>query len=330
MKRHLPNLAIFAFFALFLTIAQIKAEEPALGRATGVTSPSPPPAGAVVPRPGDDGAAILDQAIFKLESRHSIAADISHEVNLFGERLVGTGKYYEQRSGARPRVRMELTIPFGDRLGGMPVPADQQTGTLVRVCDGRYLWTYRRVLDDGKLSRVDLDQVEKAIEESKTSPQVAGLDGLAGAGGLSRVLRGLQRSFRFTVLGETTLLQTPVWSLRGEWRPERLVKLLPGQKEAIQQGRGVKLEKLPDHLPDHVILLLGKQDFFPHRFEYRRSRSTGQGRDDEVQPIVIMELLNVNINLPVDPSLFDYHPSGIADENETDNYLETLGIGKKK
>ena len=330
MKRYLPNFAIFTFFALFLTIAQIKAVEPASGGATGATSPAQPPDGNGAPHPGDDATAILDQAIFTLESRHSISADISHEVDLFGERLVGTGNYYEQRSGARPRVRMELTIPFGDRLGGTPVPADQQTGTLVRVCDGRYLWTYRRMLDDGKLSRVDLDQVAKAIEESKQSPQVAGLDGLAGAGGLSRVLRGLQRSFNFRVLGETTLLKTPVWSLRGEWRPERLIQLLPGQEEAIKQGRGVKLEKLPDHLPDHVILLLGKQDLFPHRFEYRRSRSTGQGEDDEIRPIVAMELLNVNINLPIDPSLFDYRPSGIADENETDAYLEALGIRKKK
>jgi hypothetical protein len=168
--------------------------------------------------------------------------------------------------------------------------------------------------------------VAKAIEDAKKPPEQGGLDGLAGAGGLSRLLRGLDAAFRFEVLGQTTLLGMPVWKLRGQWRPERLAKLLPAEKKAIREGRGVDLAALPAHLPECVLLFLGTQDLFPYRFEYRRSEPK-EGEDaDASRAIVTMQLLKVNVNVPIDPAQFDYRPGDIKPDDETDQYLKTLGL----
>jgi hypothetical protein len=331
MPSSLPIFTPVAAIAILAAIAQIDGRQRELLPANPPVLTQGQPGTPQTPQIAKDAKALIDRAIFNLESRHSISAEISHEIDLFGQQIRGNGHYYEERSGPRPRIRLELKIPFGEKLGALDIPAAEQTGSLVRVCDGRYLWTYRRLLDHEKLAQVDLDRVEKTIEETKKSPNEGGLDGLAGAGGLSRLLRGLDASFRFEVLGETTLHGTPVVKLRGQWRPERLVRLLPAQKAAIEQGRAVDLDALPAHLPDSVLLFLGTQDLFPHRFEYRRSRpKDAQGAGDEDadpdRAIVTMTLLKVSVNLPIDPACFDYRPGDIKPIDETEQYLQTLGL----
>lgn len=323
MKRCLPDLTLFALIALSVVLAHVNAQGQEADPQTAAQA-------SVAGDGAGDGKALIDRAIFNLESHYSIAAEIRHEVDMFGRQLLGNGHYYEQRAGSRPRVRMELRIPFGDRLGGAEIAPAERTGALVRVCDGRFLWTYERLLNAGKLRRVDLDIVQRAIEQGGGTPEVAGLDGLAGAGGLSKILRGLDRSFHFEVAGKTTLLDTPVWRLCGQWRPELLLELLPDQKEAIQRGRGVDLAKLPSHLPTQVVLLLGEEDLFPYRFEYRRRDGVGpHGATEESREMVTMQLLNVNINAPIEPSLFDYRPGDIEVTDDTDNYLRALGLETK-
>ncbi|MBN2023711.1 MAG: hypothetical protein JW809_13070 [Pirellulales bacterium] len=246
-----------------------------------------------------------------MESRHSIVAEISQQIDLFGHQFAGKGQYREERTGPQPKVRLELKIPL-DETG-------TKIGTLVQVCDGRYLWTYRRLLDDGKLSRVDLDRVAKAAGQGGEAACPAALMGPIGAGGLPGLMEALRRQFTFELIGESTLTRMPVWQLRGTWRPDRLARLLPDQKDAVRQGRGVDLAALPPHLPDHVVLLLGKEDFFPYRFEYRRAVAG----TNESRALVTMTLPSVNVNVPIDPSHFQYGATELEPSDETQQFIQS-------
>ena len=80
----------------------------------------------------------------------------------------------------------------------------------------------------------------------------------------------------------------------------------------------VDLKRLPEHMPDRVVLLLGQDDLFPYCVEYRR---TIDGKDVK---LVGMKLFQVNINVPIEPSFFLYNPGKQGFVNETDEFLKSL------
>ena len=143
----------------------------------------------------------------------------------------------------------------------------------------------------------------RVLQEVAAAPGRDPAATLPGLGGLSRLLRGLDANFRFTTaeLGRVKqpVKYLPVWKLEGGWRPAQLVRLLPQQKAAIEQGKPVDTTRLPKHLPDRVVLLLGQEDLFPYRIEYRRQvdkKEAGEG--EETRSLVTMELYEVNLNAP--------------------------------
>ena len=246
---------------------------------------------------------LLEKAIFTLESYHSIAANLQHETHLMGECWQGKGVYLEQRSGLNPLVRLELEFP-----------TTPQASRLVQVCDGRRFWTMRRLLDEVSVSRVDLDRLAEA---AKTAAHQQRLETLMGLGGLPRLLRSIKAHFDFAKPESTRFQQWETWALRGPWKPAKLAKLLPDQKEAIEQGRPVDLDKLPRHLPDHVVLFLGKDDLFPYRIDY--------GRGSKDPPLASLQMSRVRINVALAPSEFTFQPPcNVEVEDHTDRVLPEL------
>ncbi|MCX7427917.1 MAG: hypothetical protein NTW96_20105, partial [Planctomycetia bacterium] len=59
---------------------------------------------------------------------------------------------------------------------------------------------------------------------------------------------------------------------------------------------------------------------------YRRSEPKEDEDADASRAIVTMQLLKVNVNVPIDPAQFDYRPGDIKPDDETDQYLKTLGL----
>jgi len=267
--------------------------------------------------------ALLDSSIAALENTGSISATIFHEVDLFNRRLVGKGVYWEQRQGPHRLIRYELKLQLGD-----------QTSSLVQVlapptADGHFMWTKRKLRDGEKLSRLDVTRAMKALAEVERKPRHEGREISPGLGGLPRILRGLHSAFDFiSVQAGQLRLQSdrlPVWQLRGQWKPEQLSKVLPRQKEAIEAGEDVDLGKLPEHLPDHVLLMLGQDDLFPYRIEYRRV--TGRKTDGpESHPLVTMQLFEVVRNVPIDPGRFQYSPGTLEFQDQTESFLKSLGV----
>ena len=265
-----------------------------------------------------DPPALLEAAQRALQSRGAIAAQVRHEVHLFDKDLAGFGSYLEHRQGLAHRVRMELRIQLGD-----------QTSTFLQVCDGDFVWTYRRLRDDARLSRIDVGRVKRALQKAQRTSnhrQMAGTDLLPSLGGLPRLLQGLQDSFDFTRAEPAQLgkQKRPVWKLHGRWKTEQLVKLLPGQEASLRQGRPADLSKLPLHPPDRVILSLGQEDGFPYRVDYRRTGTDGS------RALVTMELFDVHYPRDVDLRHFVYNPGDLEYSDRTDGYLESLGVEEAK
>jgi hypothetical protein len=266
--------------------------------------------------------ALLAAAARELEARDSVSAEIRHEVDLFGKHLVGSGHYWEQRQDGVNLMRLELKIQLGD-----------QTSSLLEVLtppgpNGQFLWTSRKLSGKVELSRIDVSRARKALSKAAGSAGPGDTSIMPGLGGLSKVLRGLYRFFDFPVAqrGQWGRENRPVWRLEGRWKTEQLLRLLPEQKEAIEAGQAPDLSRLPEHLPDHVILLLGEEDLFPYRIEYRRAVAPGvlESSKADSRALVTMQLFDVVLNVPIDPRLFQY-TGDTKFVDRTGSFLESLG-----
>jgi hypothetical protein len=264
----------------------------------------------------------LASAIWTLQARRAVSAKIRQKIDIFGKQLIGSGTYLEQRREPVALLKLELKIQLG-----------QNTTSLVQVCDGKYLWTYRKLLGNGKLSRLDAIRASSALKEAEKSGG-GDMQMLPGLGGLPQLLRGLHATFDFVSAEKGTLGSKPremtVWRLEGRWKPKELARLLPDQKEAIEAGKAVDLAKLPKHLPDHIVLLLGDEDKFPYRIEYRRQLpgKTMPSCKPASRELVTMEWLDVVMDRPVDPGRFEYNPAGLKFTDTTSAFIKRLKVEK--
>ncbi len=262
-----------------------------------------------------------------LESHSFVSAKILLEGHLFDKHLVGQGVYLQQRSGRQLLMRLELRMQHGE-----------QTSSLVQVCDGQTLWERQNLLGDEKRSRIDVARAAQGLERAE-EPALQGEAGfLPGLGGLPRLLRGLDAACDFTSAEEDLLkvgnYQIPVWKLHGRWKSDRLLKLLGKPEQDAEPEQGAKpsrppdLKKLPPHVFDRVILMLGQEDLFPYRIEYRRTVA-GKALRSDTRPsraLMTTQLYDVVLDAPVDPSRFRYNPGQLDYPERTVGFLHSLGI----
>lgn len=275
---------------------------------TPQTTPSPHPT-----------HALLAQAIGLVESHRSISARIWQHVELFGKQLEGTGIYLEQRSEEGLQLRLELRFP----LDGEPC-------LLLQVCNGRYLWKYEKFSATAKLGRIDTLRVLQAIDERGGLAGAGNLQPWPGWGGIARLLRALDRDFDFAAPQAAELPGGfPTLRIEGRWKPDRLAALCPECKGQGGQGRAGDPSALPPQLPHHVVLHLGRDDLFPYRIEFRRTRGSGPGAtaDGDLR-IAVMELREVVFNVPIGREQFHYDPGTLEYTEQTDRFLESLGIAR--
>lgn len=315
MKPSLPILTLVGLVGMAVAIAVAKQADPPteLNQQTLDTSEEA--------TSQTQAQSLLAHAIVTLERHRSVVARIRQSVDLFGHKPVGTGIYLEQRSQQGVLLRMSLRIQVGD-----------QTSSLLHVCDGRDLWQYRNLSGKETLTRIDVARVRRALGESSSIDRLDGIGNWIGLGGMPKLLRGLYGNFDFTLLGNTSLTgQVPVavWKLQGQWKPEKLMELLPDQETAVREGRPLNLGKLPLPVPHQVVLYLGRADEFPYRVEYLRSEpDTENGNSPRGRAINTIEFIEVNLNTPIHPSRFVYNPGDLEDVDETGHFLKSLGLGE--
>ncbi len=263
------------------------------------------------------GQALVGQAAQAALAHEAISARIRQRVDLFGQQLVGTGSYHQLGLPPVQMLRLDLRIDVG-----------QDSTSVLQVCDGRFLW--RRLDLDGapQLSRVDLRQVADAFGESSEPSNPT--HGWMELGGLSKLLSGVEQRFEFSKAQKSVLAdqssELPVWQLRGTWKPELLLKLLPSQATAIRGGASADLSELPAELPHSVQLLLGQDDLFPYRIDFlRQDTETG-----EQIAIMTLELFDVEIGGVVDPRPFTYKPGDQEVTDRTQEFINKLKLDRRE
>ncbi|MFV2067104.1 MAG: hypothetical protein ACC645_09005 [Pirellulales bacterium] len=274
------------------------------------------------------GQEMIADAARRLSSQPSVAAKIRQRASLFGRDLVGSGAYRQMRAGGKMLIRLELKLQVGGEIT-----------SLQQVNDGATLWIRRDVGDASTTGYVNLGKLSKASSGASASDAAWPTADAMALGGLQQLLLELHGSFLFGVPVSSQLGAVPVWTLHGQWKPEMLAAFFPDQKEAILAGESPRTELLPDHVPDTVTLVLGRDEFiplFPYRIEYSRrivpahaesrrdsnSHATATG----VRPLVTMELFEVQRRVDQDPSLFIYKLGNQHVEDWTERFMRRLQV----
>ena len=260
------------------------------GKAVGTTerphqeaSPRLPPSQPAQIKP----QTLLDNAVLAVENQPRISAQISEDGELFGHPMQGRGRYFEVRQGPIPLIHLEMTLQV-----------DSVTTSLVQVCNGTTLWTYRKLPDNESLWKIDAVRAITALEQvaGRLPPgQVAASPGL---GGLGRLIRGLNSQFVFSAAVPDEAEGTAVWKLSGVWKPDVLARLLPDQKDAAAKGRPYDTAKLAGHLPDAAIIFLRQSDYFPLRIDFHRN--TGKSP----HCVLSIKFGDLNFTAPIDSGQF--------------------------
>jgi hypothetical protein len=275
------------------------------------------------------GDRLLVEAASRLQRRRSVAARLRHQLAIRGERLYGVGSYWQQGSGDDLKVRWELQI------------AGQAT-RLLQISNSRFLWLDRALPTGRSITRIDLRQLRNDpvlasaniddIRPGEASWSSAPSDMVGCFGGLPRLLASLGENFSFLppqamrlVEQEATTTGMPLFAVVGHWKPERLANVLEYQAPD-------NLARIPDRLPQEVLLLVDQTDLFPHRIEYRRLETPPAADPPgkpvpyqlSARPLLMIEFSDVAFDSPISAGVFDYAPPNVDWADHTAALLERL------
>lgn len=255
----------------------------------------------------------------RLAELPAVEARLRQRVELFGQTIVGRGVYLQKRTPRGVLLRLDLTM----QVGGREV-------SLTQVCDGRFLWIRRDLDDANSLSRVDIQRVAEATRKAKAKPLSDSTTNWLVLGGLPRLLESLDEHFEFAPPRPAKMDKSQVWILEGTWRAKRLAKLLPDQAKTILAGKPADLTQLAPQLPSHVVVVFGQADLMPYRIEYRRvsHQASGAGAVSRASPLVVLDLLELRRRDDLEEDQFRYDPGEQEVADQTDLYLETLGLAQ--
>ena len=284
-----------------------------------------------------------------LERRASVAARLRHQVAVSGQELFGVGSYWQQGSGEERKVRLELQIAGGD-------------AQLLQVYNGRDLWIDRRLPTGRSVVRYDLRKVR--LDTVLAPPELDKLDAgkanwssiqpllSAHSGGLPSLMAALAENFDFLppqpmrlaieppVSAQRT--NVPVYAMVGQWKPEKLAALIAKTEDSAKETtekKKSKPPKIPERLPQEVLLLVGQADLFPYRIEYRQLETptiasppnSGEGQGEgvipyqlSVHPLVVLEMSDVVFDAPIAAGQFDYTPGDADWVDQTAGLIERL------
>ena len=319
MPQSLPSLAVC--LSLLLATAAALGQESAASKSTsergGNASPDP--------RDLQDRLAdlLIADVIAAIRSHDSISARLRQKIDVLGQQLVGTGQYLQQGRGEQQKIRLELKIQVSD-----------QTTSMQQVCDGTFLWLHQDLLDKTTLTRIDVRRVREAVFDRGGRRSRFEQIQLA-LGGLPKLIEALDKAFEFRIVQQDRLDGVPVWVVRGTWRPEQLAATYPDPKSKKGEGQGEvrPVGKLPPHAPEVMVMLIGRDDLFPYRIEFRRRLATDDKtpeRTDATVPLVVMEWFEVALDTPIDERQFIYRPGDLRPVDGTDKLLVKMGLREEE
>ena len=268
---------------------------------------------------GDEAAQaerIVASALATFAEADSVSLRLRQRVRIGTKVLVGSGRYVQAGRGEEQRFRFETTLTCVSE----PVAESFET---IEVSDGLYFWNHRRISDvPPELYRIDVQQVRSRLEEIKVPhPQ----ETAPYLGGLQRMLWWTRQWFWFKEAVAGELDGRPVWFVTGRTPPQALGQVMPELAEASKQPDGLRPEMLPDGWPWEVRFAVGQSDLLVYQLEFLGIPGTRPVISREVVPIAVIEMLEIELNGPVDPSAFFYQPATDGLIDVTTNHVKTLG-----
>lgn len=211
--------------------------------------------------------------------------------------LVGTGRYLQVGRGEELRFRFESSLT-----------CDTESFELTEVSDGLFCWLHRRTgPDPATLHRIDVQSVRSRLAELRAADPT---DTAAHLGGLQRVLWSTREWYAFLSATAGEFEGKGVWVVEGRWLPERLANLVPDLAAAARRPGGVEPTELPEGMPWAVRLTVGRDDLVPRRLEMLGVPGPRPAvADAPVEPIAVIEILDVVFDAPVDTAAFFYQPA---------------------
>ena len=217
------------------------------------------------------------------------------------------------------------------------------------------MWIDRRLPTGRSVTRFDLRQLR--ADPSVSPPDLDKLDPgkanwssiqpllLAHSGGLPSLLASLSENFNFLPPQTMRLAMEPPVSRsrrtcrctpssasgsRRNWPRSSRKSEDPAKENA--ETKKAKPPKIPDRLPQEVLLLVGQADLFPYRIEYRQLETPVAPNSDgppipyqlSVHPLVVLEMSDVVFDAPIAAGQFDYTPGDADWVDQTAGLIERL------
>ncbi len=301
----------------------------------------------------DSGDRQLLLAISNLETHSSIRTDVTHDATVGNNLVSVTGEYKQQGTGTRRNVYWSLK----SKLGGVDTSFKQ-------VSDGRFLWTVRNLASGQYIDNVDLWQLRQKATSQMLPPKIPAVgeatssqlsaQTAANFGGLPMLIESLRENFEFTAPRQFRMPDgTEVIGLIGRWQPEALAAMLiPPRKRKSEEPAGADVVEvmtaaglrealknylqeypLPERVPHHVLVLLGRDDLFPRHIEYRSARdplSDPQLAESELfqfstRPLARLKFDRIVFGAPIDTRDFIFPPPETPQwRDKTSNYQRRI------
>lgn len=256
---------------------------------------------------------IVASSLTKLARAESVAIRLRQRVRIGDRVLVGTGRYLQAGQGEEQRFRFETTLT-----------SDSETFEVTEVSDGLFCWLHRRNgPDPPSLRRIDIQRVRSRLAELNAPDPT---DTAAYLGGLQRGLWTARQWFCFSEAVPAELDGRPVWLVDGQWQLPVLELVLPDVVAAAQATGGVAAEHLPDGVPWQIRLTVGQGDLLPYRLEFLAIPGQRPVAPAPVEPIAVIEFLEVEIDAAIDATAFYYHPASEELVDITGQTINTLSL----
>ena len=264
-----------------------------------------PASGDQQPTPGTtapNSEELITRAREKLASYQSIQADVLETMAIGSRQFKATGRYLQ---GANNKLRIEFSIQIGK---------DTQ-GSLIQVCDGQLLWTRWNLGKNSRISRRDVQEIQRRIARERPEVRDARLMADLGLGGVKSLIAALEQSMDFSKARQMDIDGKAFYVVEGGWNKKSLNTFGadPAEKEVT----------LPEHIPDVVRVYLQQDNLFPRRIMYLKRHP----EKSLVRPIVTLDFVRIKLNPPLNEAEFDYQPpadKAIQVSDDTKEFLKRL------
>ncbi|MCA9247428.1 MAG: hypothetical protein KDA42_09945 [Planctomycetales bacterium] len=261
-----------------------------------------------------EGDRLIAEATERFAKHASVRALIHTEVDVWGHRFTGKGRYLLTRREGDELSRLELEL----ELRANAKSTQGRTTKLLEVNDGRYLWRERTDGESREAERIDLARAGAAATNREVANSWS-VEPFALQGGLETMLEALRKNFEFSKVAASRIDNVPVLRTIGHWRPECLAEILSDDKITASNAS----KKAPKHLPREVSVTLGRDDLFPYEVDFRAGDQGGAGERNELTETSIRyRFYEVVLGVEIDPRYYVYKPGDIIVEDVTDKFLK--------